>query len=208
MAELTAVDVELYTRGRLPASDVETTRILYRALAAARRFCEWHVTPIVTGDVVTLDGPGHHLLMLPTLQLQKLNSVTETWWNMQNGVFTPNPTVLDLNSIEVSSSGAESHPGGGPVRLRKRFQFGSGPWGLRWSRHYGSIVVNMDHGYLESDAEDFRLAVLDACDRFSLEIGRGGLQRFHVDDVVLMWFEKHDAFNTRLLEPYRLMAPV
>ena len=103
-------------------------------------------------------------------------------------------------------------PGGaGPVRLRKRFQIGtappSGQWGLRWSNHYGSIVVNMDHGYLESDAEDFRLAVLDACDRFSLEIGRGGLQRFHVDDVVLMWFEKHDAFNTRLLEPYRLVAP-
>jgi hypothetical protein len=65
----------------------------------------------------------------------------------------------------------------------------------------------MDHGYQESEAEDFRLAVLDACDRFSLEIGRGGLQRFHVDDVVLMWFEKHDAFNWRLLEPYRIVAP-
>src|ERR1700733_2175357 len=106
MAELVASDVELYTRGRLPASDVETTRILNRALAAARRYCEWHVTPLVTGDVVTLDGPGHRLLMLPTLQLQKLNSVTETWWNIQNGVSTPNPVVLDLNSIEVSSPGA------------------------------------------------------------------------------------------------------
>lgn len=197
MAELVASDVELYTKGRLPASDVETTRILNRALAAARRFCEWHVTPIRTNQTVTLDGSGNRVLMLPTLKLQALNSVSEYQ------AVTNTQLALDVTTIAVSA--------GGPVRLRKKLIVGSSPtlglWGLRWTHQYSGVVVNMDHGYLESDAEDFRLAVLDACDRFSLEVGRGGLQRFHVDDVVLMWFEKHDAFNWRLLEPYRLNAP-
>jgi hypothetical protein len=199
MAELTAADVELYTRGRLPASDIETTRILNRALAGARRYCEWHVTPIRTNQTVTLDGPGHRVLMLPTMKLQALNSVSEY------DAATNITTVLDLTTIAISA--------GGPVRLRKKWIVGSSPtvglglWGLRWTHEYSGVVVNMDHGYLESDAEDFRLAVLDACDRFNLEVGRGGMQRFHVDDVMIMWFEKHDAFNWRLLEPYRLNAP-
>jgi hypothetical protein len=197
MAELVASDVELYTRGRLPASDVETTRILNRALAAARRFCEWHVTPIRTNHIVTLDGPGNRVLMLPTLKLQVLNSVTEYQ------AVTNTQLALDLTTIAISA--------GGPVRLRKKMIVGNSPtlglWGLRWTHQYSGIVVNMDHGYLEADAQDFRTAVLDACDRFSLEVGRGNIQRFHVDDVMIMWFERHDALNWRLLEPYRLNAP-
>ena|SRR5947209_376409 len=191
MPELGPADVDKYTKGRLPASDSETQNILNRALAAARRYCEWHVTPQHTGDTVVLDGPGSRVLMLPTLKLQKLNSVVE------DGI------PLDLTTLAISA--------GGPIRLRKNV---SGvpsdalSWRtLRWTHTYSGIVVNMDHGYLEADAEDWRMAVLDAVDRFSLEVGRGNLQRLHVDDVLLMWFDKHDVFNNRLMEPYRLKAP-
>jgi hypothetical protein len=206
MAELTAADVDSYTKGRLPASDPETIKILNRALAACRRYCEWHVTPQVTNDVVTLDGPGNRVLMLPTMQLQQLNSVTE--YNQITGT----QVALDLTTIEISAGGAASMPNNAPVRLRKKMVPGAVPppvglWGLRWTHHYSGIVVNMNHGFLEAQAEDWRNGVLDACDRCALEVGRGGMQRFHVDDVVIMWFEKHENLNTRVLDPYRLMAP-
>src|SRR5690348_16817007 len=138
MPELTPADLDLYTKGRLPVDDVETNRILQRALRAARRYCEWHVTPVKMGDVVTLDGPGHRLLMLPTMKLITLNSV------MEDGA------ALDVSKLKVSA--------GGPVRVRKD------GW-CRWSHEYSSIIVNMDHGYTEDEADDWRLAVLDACDR-------------------------------------------
>jgi hypothetical protein len=68
----------------------------------------------------------------------------------------------------------------------------------------------MTHGYLEADAEDFRLAVLAACDRYSLMVGTASLKRSRVDDVDREWFgitTAFDEFNGRLLEPYRLLAP-
>jgi hypothetical protein len=77
----------------------------------------------------------------------------------------------------------------------------------RWSSGYSAITVNMTHGYDEVDAADWRLAVLDACERFS-ELDTVGMQRYDVDDVKRYWFESREAFNTRLLEPFRLLEPV
>jgi hypothetical protein len=185
MPELTAADVELYTKGRLLSSGsdgVETTRILNRALAAARRYCEWHVTPVKAIHVVTLDGPCGRVLMLPTLRLAP-NGLTSV---VEDGV------TLNLADIRVSA--------GGPVRLRKKSR-------ARWSSNYSSIVVTMTHGYLEADAEDWRMAVLDAVDRFSQNVGTRGLKRYIVDDVERDWFDQPEVFNERLMEPYRILAP-
>jgi hypothetical protein len=181
MPELTAVDVDLYTKGRLPASDPETSRLLNRALAAARRYCEWPVTPPAT-RTVTLDGPSGRVLMLPTLALVTLTSVVEEGISLN--------IVTDLDPPSAA----------GPVRLRKKS-------GARWSCKYSSIVVTMTDGYTEAKADDWRLAVLDAVDRFHSVVGLHGLKRYTVDDVERDWFENPDAFNERLMEPYRLLAP-
>lgn len=47
-----------------------------QALAAARRYCGWHVTPVTT-QTFTVDGPGGPLLILPTLNLTEVTEVIE-----------------------------------------------------------------------------------------------------------------------------------
>jgi hypothetical protein len=192
MAELTPADLDLYTNGRLPANEVETNRILQRALRALRSYCEWHVTPVKTGDVVTLDGSGQRMLMLPTQKLVTLTSVVE------DGVAL---NVADLRASQTK-----------PVVLRKKWTTGNIGWAAsqtRWSCDYSSIVVTMTHGFTEAEAEDWRLAVLDACDRFALQVGVAGLKRYKVRDVERDWYENaSEIFNTHLVEPFRLKAPM
>lgn len=77
MAELSPDDVQDFTSGRLSSSDPEVARMLEAALVAARRYCGWVVTPVVTDDAITLDGPGSRILVLPTRKLVTLTSVSE-----------------------------------------------------------------------------------------------------------------------------------
>lgn len=94
------------------------------ARSVARRFCGWHVTPVLEDDEVMLDGPGSALLVLPTLRLVELTGVVE------DGV------TLDVAAdLFVSARGL----------VRKKS-------GACWSRNYGAIVVTMTHGYDEVDA--------------------------------------------------------
>jgi hypothetical protein len=46
---LDVLAVEAFTEGRLNRDDAETQRQLDAALAAARGYCGWHVTPVVPG---------------------------------------------------------------------------------------------------------------------------------------------------------------
>lgn len=114
---LNVVAVEAFTRGRLGRDDDETQRQLDSALAAARRYCGWHVTPPQTGEV-TMDGPGHRVLVLPTLQLSTLVSVEE------------NGAELDLGDLTWSRRGL----------VAKRS-------GAYWSSQFGAIAVTMTHGF-------------------------------------------------------------
>ncbi|OIN79805.1 hypothetical protein BMG05_16585 [Mycobacterium malmoense] len=114
---MTPDDVEQYTTGRLAASDPETARLLTTALAAARAYCGWRVTPVAV-ETITVDGPGSRLLSLPTLQLVELQAVTE------NGV------ELDIDELHWSKAGL----------VRKKS-------GHRWSHRYDAITVTMNHGY-------------------------------------------------------------
>lgn len=134
--ELTPEDVETFTNGRLEADDDTTAKLLTVAVAAARRYCGWHVTPVRTGDAITLDGPGSGLLVLPTLRLTELTSVTE------DGV------AVDLTTMAWSARGL----------VRKKS-------GMRWSDQFGSIEVEMSHGFAE--APDWQAAVLSMVDRTS-----------------------------------------
>ncbi|AIT14516.1 head-to-tail adaptor [Mycobacterium phage Carcharodon] len=95
-------------------TDIEAAR------AAVRAYCGWHVTPVNTDEVLTLDGPGGPVLFIPTLRLLSLAEVVE------DGV------SVDVSTVRAAADG----------RVRKR----DGTW---WTDEYGSITVKVTHGYDE-----------------------------------------------------------
>jgi hypothetical protein len=119
---LDVVAVEGFTRGRLDRDDDETERQLAAALAAARGYCGWHVTPVLVDQTITLDGPGGELLVLPTLKLTELSEVDE------------DGTELLLADLNWSARGL----------IRKRN-------GLYWTSLFGAITVIFSHGYASAD---------------------------------------------------------
>lgn len=139
MTELIPADVETFTKGRLKAADADTQRLLDAALAAARRECQWHVSPVRTDDALVLDGPGKTQLNLPTRKLLALTTLTE------DGV------AVDVSKVTWSETGS--------VKKRSR--------GC-WTGEYRGIGVTMTHGYTETEAADWRGAVLSMVDKMSL----------------------------------------
>lgn len=63
------------------------------ALAAARRYCGWVVTPPVEGVTVTVEGRGGTVLSVPSLYVTEVTAVVE------DGV------TLDLDTLRVSQDG-------------------------------------------------------------------------------------------------------
>ena len=86
--DLSPFDVEVYTKGRLPADDPETQRALDAALATVRDYCQWHVTP-VRSETLTVRGRGYSDIKLPTKNIVSIESVTE------------NGEPVDLDSITI-----------------------------------------------------------------------------------------------------------
>lgn len=116
--ELAPADLAAYTQNRLSEGDQATVDALASALAAVRRFCGWHVTPVRTAQVVTVDGPGSRLLVLPTLRLTALTALVE------DGV------TVDVDTLEWSSRGL----------VRKEGQC----W---WTGRLGGITATISHGF-------------------------------------------------------------
>ena len=114
---INAITLEQFTGGRLNRDDPETQRQLDAALAAAQRYCGWHVTPIVETEI-TLDGNGELLLMLPTLKLIELGSISE------------DGEALELTDLDVSARGM----------IQKKSK-------RHWTSTLGGIVVDFAHGY-------------------------------------------------------------
>jgi hypothetical protein len=115
---LDAATVQSFTHGRLDSADADTVRQLAAASGAARRYCGWHVTPVVTNQSLTLDGPGNRILALPTLQLGSVTSIRE------DGI------TLNLADLQVSARGVVLKTDGG-----------------FWTDKLGGIVVVFTHGY-------------------------------------------------------------
>jgi hypothetical protein len=116
--ELVPADLASYTQGRLDAAAADTRDVLVAALAAARRFCRWHVTPVHTDEEIILDGPGSPLLSLPTQRMTGVTSIVE------DGV------PVDLSLILWSRAG----------KVRKVF-------GGLWTVKYSGIVATITHGF-------------------------------------------------------------
>lgn len=106
--------------GAAPAG-VNLDRLLAAASAEIRRYCGWHVTPVVVGDTLTVDGSGGRDLMLPTLRLTEVTSVTEAG------------TAVDLTTIEWTAAGW----------LRK-------PCG-NWTTRLRGVVATVTHGFEDAD---------------------------------------------------------
>lgn len=140
---LDAADLARYTGARLDAEDQETQRVIDAAVEAARRYCGWHVTPVLEADVAVLDGPGTEMLVLPTLRLVTVIEVIE------------NGTAVDVDGLALGCS--SSGPDG---RLYKRH-------GGRWAAGHGNIKVTFSHGF--DAAPDWESAVLSFADRMSQE---------------------------------------
>lgn len=143
----------------------DAQRFLDAALAVARRECMWHVTPVRDQDTLTLDGPGKSLLSLPTRKLLALDELSE------NGV------AADVTKLTWSETGS----------VRKAS-------GYCWSGKYRSISVKMTHGFTETEAADWRNAVLSMVDAMSqMPIPTTGgrsdneLTRKKVGEVEYMW---------------------
>lgn len=162
MAELTAADLSTFTGGRLPNNSA-TTDLLNAALAAARRWCGWHVSPVLTGDVVDMDGPGGQVLSLPTLNLTAVTGLTE------NGV------AVDVTKVDVSR--------------RKGCVYKQS--GRCWSNRFGAISATITHGFTELEAADWRRAVLELADRMSKqessERDTDDMIMKQIDDVQYQW---------------------
>jgi hypothetical protein len=196
MAELSPDDVEQYTQGLLSATDSETPRMLNAALAVARSDVRWFVSPVIMGDVVTLNGNGGQLLRLPTKQVINLTSIT----NDGVALDPVNDVILDSESgnLLILTNG-------------------------RWSNQYNGVVVTMDHGYPEDviaaaaitgytgpTADDWRQAILALVVNISqiAAIGRPDteLHSKQVADVVYQWGAAESLASIEpILAKYRLL---
>src|SRR5699024_4352297 len=80
------------TGGQIAVGDPRVKPLLDGATRAVRRYCHWHVAPVVS-ETIVLDGEGGSLLMLPTLRVQSIEAVRV------------NGTALDVDDLEWSEKG-------------------------------------------------------------------------------------------------------
>lgn len=187
MAELGLDDVRRFAGDRLDdTDDAVLQELLDAALAAARRYCGWPVSPVVADEDVVVDGPGGRVLSLPTLNLIEVTAVVE------DGV------TLDVSKLDVS---------------RRKGTVRKYPWGC-WSHRDGAIAVTMTHGFTEAEAADWRRGVLRLVNLMSLEpAGDAGrdtpaLKRKLLVDVEYEWYEKLITVNEQLaaiFAPYQIL---
>ncbi|SPT53796.1 Uncharacterised protein [Actinomyces bovis] len=118
-----------YTRGAITAADPRATSLLDAASAAVRRYCGWHVVPVIT-ETVILDGTGAALVELPSMRVEEITALTEKCPHRGGRVHEWTPE--ELGDLEWSHLGT----------LRRRDGV--------WTDRYQGIRVTMRHGYQEA----------------------------------------------------------
>lgn len=148
------------------------------ALAAARRWCGWAVTPPEEDVTVTVDGPGTKVLSLPSLHVTEVTAVAE------DGV------ELDVDDLRISRNG----------QIRKRS-------GACWTSAYAGVVVTMTHGYTTAPDFDAAVEQAAASLTASASRD-AAVKREKIVDVEYEWFADGSVsqfLNTSLLAPYRIL---
>lgn len=164
MAELAPSDLPTAVRARFDDDDAAQEAI-NAALAAARRYCGWHVSPVQTDQEFTdIDGPGGHVLSLPTLNLISVSVVTELG------------RPVDVSRLD---------------RSRRKGTL-TKPFGQWWTCRDGAISATITHGYTEDEAADWRSAIITVVDERSKAAASKRddprLSSKKVDDVEYAWF--------------------
>lgn len=114
----TPEEVSTYSQGLIASDDPRTAAALDAGSAAIRRYCGWHIWPVLDNVEITLDGPGGRSFELPTMFLDHVTSITE------DGV------LLDPTFWKASALGSV-------WRLDS----------FLWTRNYGGLDVVFTHGY-------------------------------------------------------------
>ncbi len=90
---LTAADFSAGTNGVISPDDPRLGPLLDGASAAVRRYCGWHVTPVISEDVL-LDGTGSSLIIVPTLRLVSVSSASNDGVTVDQTGFDWSPAGL------------------------------------------------------------------------------------------------------------------
>lgn len=117
-------DVAAWTNDAVAADDPRTNAAIDAASAAVRAYCGWHVAPTVS-ETLILDGPGGHVVALPTMHVVSLLALRE---RVGQPYVNPIPTV-DKATYEWSSFG----------ELRRSGGF--------WTSLYRALEVDLEHGF-------------------------------------------------------------
>lgn len=147
------------------------------ALAAARRYCGWPVTPPVT-VTITVDGPGNRTLSLKSLQLTTITAVVE------------DDIALDVADLRWSVDTGEVYKKSGH----------------RWSGKPAAITVTMTHGFDAAPDFDAAVEQAATTLQTAATRPDPALKRKRVDVVEYEWFENVSrVLNTALLDAYRIL---
>lgn len=129
---VTAAQLSTYLAGKINGSDPRIEDALAGVSLAIRRYCGWHIAPIIN-DVLTLDGPGGTYLDLPSMRVVDVSHV-------QIGRYT---VLVNRRDYDWSVLGSLERRGG------------------YWPTRYRSIRVTLTHGYVTApDIERVALSVV------------------------------------------------
>lgn len=112
--------------GKIRAEDPRVEPLLAGASAGIRRWCGWHIAPVLE-ETLTGDGPGGRLILLPTGRLLSVLSAT-------NGGHP-----VDVSALDYSRQGM--------IELRD-------DGGTFWASRFGAVSVRVRHGYDLADVPD------------------------------------------------------
>ncbi|UXE05156.1 head-to-tail adaptor [Arthrobacter phage Jamun] len=110
---VTPEEFAAWTGGKIAANDPRVEPLLRGASAGIRRYCGWHVAPVLE-ETLDGDGPGGRLLILPTGRLLSVVSVD----NGGEAVDVADVDKSKSGMLELRSGAWSSRLGAVSVRVR------------------------------------------------------------------------------------------
>lgn len=183
--------------GSIPPGNIDD--LLADASAAIRRYCGWHISPVIAEDVV-LDGSGSTSQRLPSLRVVEIVAVTNAGQE------------LDVSKLEWSTDGFMrlGMPG-------RHYGYGGGSaygygYGGGWTSHLRGVEVSYRHGFDPADVGQLAALTCTLVAR-SIASPRGYLTGESVGSVSLSYGGTADdrpssmsllGYEQQLLDNYRL----
>ncbi|WNM69457.1 head-to-tail adaptor [Arthrobacter phage Ruchi] len=110
---VTPEEFAAWTGGKIAANDPRVEPLLRGASAGIRRYCGWHVAPVLE-ETLDGDGPGGRLLILPTGRLLSVVSVDNGGEAVDAGAVDKSKSGM----LELRSGSWSSRLGAVSVRVR------------------------------------------------------------------------------------------